>query len=270
MIKPTCHIFSGLLALWGATAFANGATDGTSMQTEGKNTRVETRFGRGEWNAGEWIFVKSPRWSYIGAWVQEDDHIRNRTPEGVGEDQLIADRYFYAYMSMVRNTRYDTAAGLEVSVRVSFSHDQGPQIVLAGELGANEDGYPEYRDHYEFVLYAKGVNVWHHVYREGRPGWARVACARFPLQAGTAYELKVRVEPVVRSRNGPAESGRMVEVTVDGEHTFAFHAPEMPERVTAGLTGYASFNRFYHFAVDGRPEAGLPVSRNTAEGNTHP
>jgi hypothetical protein len=86
-MKPTFLFFSGLLALWCSTGFANGAT-------EDKTMRVETRFGRGEWNADEWIFVKSPRWSYVGAWVQEDDHIRNRTPEGVGEDQLIADRYF--------------------------------------------------------------------------------------------------------------------------------------------------------------------------------
>jgi hypothetical protein len=97
-----------------------------------------------------------------------------------------------------------------------------------------------------------------------------VAYVRMPLQTNTVYELKVRVEPVIRSLNGPAEGGRMVEVTVDGEHAFAFHAPDMPDRVYAGLTGYASFNRFYSFAVDGQPEAGNSGKRNTGEENTRP
>ena len=237
----TLLVFAGLAAM----TFPGAAEETKKAQP----MQYETGFGRDEWDPKGWTFVKCPRWAYIGEWVQEDTYIRNRTPDGVSEDQLIADRYFYAYMSMVRDTPYDTAQGLEITARMSFSYDQGPQIVLADQLGANADDYPEYRDHYEFVLYSKGVNVWRHIFRDGQPGWARVAYARFPLQAATIYELKVRIEPVVRSKNGPAAEGRMVTVTVDDQHTFAFHAPEMPNSVFVGITGYASFNRFYHFSV---------------------
>ncbi len=143
---------------------------------------------------------------------------------------------------------YGAAAEPETA---SPSHDQGPQIVLAGALGANDDDYPEYRDHYEVVLYSKGINVWRHIHHEGRPGWARVAYARFPLGAGTPYELKVRIEPVARSRNGPADAGRVVGLSVNDGHVFAFHASNMPDKVYVGITGYASVNRFYDFSVDG-------------------
>ena len=232
-----------------------GLTSFAEEKKDMKPIHYETRFGRGEWNPKDWTFVKSPRWNYIGDWVQEDDHIRNRIPEGVGENELIADRYSYAYMSMVRNTPFETSQGLDISARMSFSYDQAPQIVLADRLGANEDGYPEYRDHYEIILWSKGINVWRHIYREGKPGWARVAYARFPLEAGTKYDLAVRIEPVARSKNGPAEAGRMVVVTVDGQHSVAFHAPELPDSVYVGIIGYASYNRFYHFSVsqDARP-----------------
>ncbi len=243
-MKRTRLILTGLVALCSVAALANAKNE--------QLMRYETRFGEDEWNHDDWIFVKSPRWDYIGDWVQETDHIRNRTPAGLGENQLIADRYSYAYMSMVRREPVNTTHETEITARMSFSHDQGPQIVLADRLGANDDGYPEYRDHYEVVLFSKGINVWRHIYREGRPGWARVAYARFPLEAGTIYEMKVRIEPVARSRNGPADAGRVVVVTVDDKHDFAFHAPEMPDKVYAGITGYASFNRFYHFAITGK------------------
>lgn len=240
-----CFLMAVMVTLGSVSGAANDKTDGRTML-------VNTRFDPDEWNREDWIFVKSPRWDYIGDWVQEADHIRNRTPEGLGEDRLIADRYHYAYMSMVRRDPVDTGTEPEISARMSFSHDQGPQIVIAGELGANADGYPEYREHYEVVLFARGVNVWRHVFREGRPEWARVAYAQFPLQAGTAYDLKVRIEAPRRSRNGPSEEGKMVVVSVGEGNHFAFHAPEMPERVYVGITGYASVNRFYRFSLTSR------------------
>ncbi len=253
MLKINTSILKNFNMNWTLFVIAGvamiGFTGLAQEKTNIKTANYETRFGRDEWNSKDWTFVKSPRWNHIGEWVQEADHIRNRIPEGVGENELITERHSCAYMSMVRAIPYDTGKGLTITARMSFSYDQGPQIVLADQMGVDENGYPEYRDHYEVVLYSKGINVWRHTYREAQPGWALVGYARFPLEAGTAYDLAVRIEPVRRSENGPAQTGRTVMVTVDGQHTFAFHAPEMPDPVYAGVIGYASLNRFYHFSI---------------------
>jgi|GEM_PF-1935068 len=242
--KPALLLIFGLAT---TTVLAGSTKELENKKDQKMSTHI--RFERDGWNPAEWKFVKSPRWNYIGEWVQHDDHIRNRTPEGIGENQLITGTHSCAYMSMVHNTQYDITEGLRFSSRMSFSYDQGPQIVLAGTLGENSDGFLEYRDHYEIVLYSKGINAWHHTYREENPGWARVAYARFPLEAKTTYELSVQIEPVARSHNGPATKGCMVHVAVDGQHAFAFHAPDMPAKIYAGIIGYASVNRFYDFNV---------------------
>lgn len=203
-------------------------------------------FGRGEWNQDDWVLVKSPRWDYIGSWVQKDGHIENLVPEGAAPDRLIPSPH--AYMSMVLREPFRTDKTLEVTARMEFGFDQGPQIVIADQLGEDENGYPEYRDHFEVVLFARGINIWHHVHRDGKPSWANVAFARFPLEKDTPYDLKVRILRPRQRRGGPA-TGRMIEVSVDGKHVFAYHEPSLPETVHVGIIAYASVNRFHSFSA---------------------
>lgn len=210
---------------------------------------IDVKFGRGGWDSREWIRVKSPRWGYIGEWVQQDDHIHNRIPADAKPDQYIEAPH--AYTSMVYGKPVSVGQGVEVTVRMEFDYDQGPQIVLAPELGADENGFAEYREHHEVVLFSKGINVWRHTYHEGKPQWGLAAYARFPLKPRTPYDLTVRVEPASAYENyGKYERvGNMIVVGVNGGKTFAYHEPHLAERLHIGFIGYASLNRFYSFKL---------------------
>ncbi len=209
-------------------------------------TLYEASFKEAGWDADDWLLVKSPRWDYIGSWIQMEDHIRNLTPEGHDRDRLIGRPH--AYASMVLREPFDTRRGLEIECLMEFDFDQGPQIVLAWGVGEDENGYPEYREHVEVVLWSQGINIWHHTY-EDEPSWVRSAYARFPLERRVPYRVRVRVEkPLLRS-GAPELEGRVIAVSVDGKHLFAYHEPSIPEEIHVGVIGYASINRFYDFKV---------------------
>ena len=38
-------------------------------------------FTEGGWNKEDWILMKSPRWDYIGGWVQKDGYIQNQVSD---------------------------------------------------------------------------------------------------------------------------------------------------------------------------------------------
>ncbi len=59
----------------------------------------EAGFGPGEWDDGDWVRVKSPRWDYEGAWIQREDHIENQTPPDLPPDTLVP--VHRAYTAMV-------------------------------------------------------------------------------------------------------------------------------------------------------------------------
>ncbi len=208
----------------------------------------ESGFGRNEWSEEDWIFVKSPRWEHIGSWVQEENHIKNLTPPGHDPGRVIGSPH--AYMSMVLQDAYSTQKALEISCRMEFSYDQGPQIVLAWDLGEDENGYPEYRENFEIVLWSRGINIWHHTYENVNPYWMKTAYGRFPLERQTPYELRVRIEDPRERPGRPGKTGKMIVVSVDGENVFAYHEPALPEEIHVGIIGYASINRFYNFRVE--------------------
>ena len=212
-----------------------------------EDTLYASGFGINEWSEEDWISVKSPRWDYIGSWLQREDHIKNLTPPGHDPDRLIGSPH--AYTSMVLKETFSLDEALEVTCRMEFEYDQGPQIVLAWVLGEDENGYPEYREHLEIVLWSRGINIWHHTYRDGEVSWVRKAYGRFPLKRRTQYDLKVRVEEPRRRAGSPEPEGKVIAVSVDGENLFAYHEPALPPQIHAGIIGYASINRFYNFEV---------------------
>ncbi|MCC7265360.1 MAG: hypothetical protein IT369_22885 [Candidatus Latescibacteria bacterium] len=186
------------------------------------------------WSAADWIAVGSPRWAWRGAWVQEEDHIRNQAPADASPEEWLGSRAPETYASQVWQEQ--VSGPLRVGAEVSFDHRMAPLIVLAPELAANCNSQPQYREHYEVVLYDEGINVWHHTFALGRPRWQQLARHPFAVAAGQRHLLEVETGPaalVVRA------AGQQVQVP----------CPALPPRCFVGLTGCEGTNRFYSFSV---------------------
>jgi hypothetical protein len=196
------------------------------------------RFSQGGWREADWILVKSPRWDRLGEWVQEPDAIRNQTPEGATDAELLGKHAPETYTSMVLAKAFE--GNLTVRTTLAFEDQMAPLIVLAPELGKDATGRPEYREHFEIVAYDKGINVWHHTWADGKPAWKKAAYWRFDLAPKTRHALEVQVN---HSSRGP-----MMVITLDN-HEMGYLDPALPTRCHVGITGCEGVNRFYDFSV---------------------
>jgi len=193
------------------------------------------RFAPDGWDEQDWIQVKSPRWDHPGGWVQRGEHIENRVPPDASPAQLLGVRAGETYSSMV----LARAPVQDVRVRavVSFDDRMAPLVVLAGPLGTDHRGAPEYRQQLEIALFDEGVNVWHHTWTEaGGPAWNKAAWWACDLAPATPHELVVE-------RRGPNLS-----LAVDNRRCGC-RLEGLPAAVRPGLTGCEGVNRFYEFAV---------------------
>lgn len=171
------------------------------------------RFGRDGWSPEDWLMVKSPRWDYFGGWVQQDDHLLNAVPADATDAQLLEGKWAeQTYTSMLWRQKI-SGRKIEISANMSFDSRMAPLIVIAPELGADAQGRPEYREHWEIVLFDEGLNVWHHTYAEGKPAWVKAAYLKTTFCPGTKYALQVTI-------TFPAK-GPMLEVACDG-HTIGY------------------------------------------------
>ena len=127
-----------------------------------------------------------------------------------------------------------------ITSTMDFAYRMAPLIVLAPELGRDAKGRAEYREHYEIVLFDKGVNVWHHSYADGKPSWVKAAKAEFPLKPNIKYRLQVKISQ--------ADKGKLVSVSVAGQH-FQYVDDSLSDRFHVGITGCEGTNRFYDFTV---------------------
>ena len=191
-------------------------------------------FNPGGWAAKDWLQVRSPRWNHSGGWIQRGDHISNCVPAGATAEEMLGPRAGETYSSMV----FANSLSGQVRVRTTASFDfrMAPSIVLAGPLGADEDGHPEYREHVEIVLFDEGVNIWHHTWVDGVPVWGRAAWWRFDLVAGESLLLEA-------VRCGPE-----LQLDVAGR-SFGCRIEELPAEMRFGITGCEGINRFYDFEV---------------------
>ena len=94
-------------------------------------------FANGQWNAEDWLPVRSPRWTFEGAWLQEADHIRNSVPLGASPAALQGERAGETYASMLH--RHSVKSSLRVRAELSFDECMAPLITLAAEP-AEENG----------------------------------------------------------------------------------------------------------------------------------
>lgn len=201
---------------------------------------VAFAFGRDLWQASDWVLVKSPRWDYFGGWVQQDDHLMNQHPADATPKEMLGKRAAETYTSMVY--KHKVSGRTEIAATMLFEDRMAPELVIAGELGTDAQGRPEYREHWEIVLYDEGINVWHHEIRDGKPFWRKAAYLKTPFLPGVKYTLEALVEFPAGGK------GPQLSVTCDGKR-FGCLTPTLPEEFLVGVTACEGVNRFYDFKL---------------------
>jgi len=190
------------------------------------------------WKPEEWIMVKSPRWSYSGTWIQKTDHIENAVPAGAKPEEWQGKRAPETYTSMVYQKPF--VGDMRVTATTWFTPRMAPIIVFAAGLGKDNEGRVEYREHFEVCIYDEGVNVWHHIYTNGKPSWKKAAYAKFPLKPETRYLLDVEVK------------GKQMIIRIDGHETGCL-LESLPTPCYVGITGCEGINHFYDMSITGTP-----------------
>ena len=196
-----------------------------------------TTFARGKWDPAMWVPVKSPRFSYLGDMVQLDDHIMNRTPE-LSDDEIFRKHAADVYSCLMLKRKFTGSA--VISATMSFDHRMAPLIVIAPQIGKSADGRAEHREHYEVVLFDEGINIWRHLWKDGRPSWYKAAFLKTKFEPKKRHCLEVRLSCT--------KNGRILTVNCDGK-TFGYRDDHLPESYYVGITACEGRNRFYDFSV---------------------
>ncbi len=196
-------------------------------------------FAKGEWNSKEWMLVKSPRWDYFGDWIQGTSYIENKTPKDVTTKELLGTRKHETYTSMVLQKKHK--GDITISSTMEFTDQMAPLIVIAPEIGKSKSGFPEYREHYEVVVFDKGINVWHHYFKNRKPYWKKATYSLFKLLPNTKYKLKVKISHTSK--------GKMLAVIIE-DHEMGYLDDSLPDDFYVGITGCEGVNRFYNFSLD--------------------
>ena len=202
------------------------------------NVLYQCSFAPGKWQASEWQIVKSPRWFHIGSWEQQNDHISNKVPKGATEKEMLGKLAGKTYTSMLLKQKF--SGNITISAMMSFDHRMAPLLVITPDYGKDLKGNPEHREHFEIVLYDKGLNVWHHYYSNGKPHWRKAAFLQAEFKPKQKYTLTVKLNFTKR--------GPMMTISCGGK-TFGYLDDTLPKIFYIGLTGCEGINRFYDFKV---------------------
>ena len=219
------------------------------------------KFAEGGWNSADWKLVKSPRFPQRGGWVQEADHIRNRVPEGYAPkdieakdaDAKLAARKLLqgklnpeTYCAMVMK---DPVTGhLEFSATMAFDYLMAPELVIANDIGAAEDGYPEFREHWEIVLFNEGVNVWHHEIKDGKPFWRKASFIRVPFEANKPYKVTGTIRFTAKCPDLTIVCSDPAKPDVPLAK-FGCMLPTLSKTFSAGVIACEGINMFYDFSA---------------------
>jgi hypothetical protein len=204
---------------------------------------VNVDFSRGKWDESHWIVVKSPRFDYCHGFTQRDGWIENICPDLKPKE--IYEKYHSAvYSGMVYKDKFKL--GSTISSKMGFDHRMAPLIVIAPELGKSKDGKPEFREHWEVVLYDLGINVWHHyMTADGKPAWHKAASLLLKpdniYKPNLRHDLQVKIS---KSRKGLKE----MFVTC-GDYVLQYVDESLPDEFYAGILGCEGRNMFYDFNV---------------------
>ena len=198
-------------------------------------------FSKGKWNPSDFVMVKGPRWTKVGSWLQENDHIVQNVPATATELDLYRRMHDEAYVAMCYGKKIKMDKKLVCSSTMSFDYRMAPLIVIAPELGVHApSGVPEFRAHWEIVLYDLGINVWKHMWKNDNPDWVKFAYMNGSYLPQTRYELKITVSSTVK--------GEHLEVECDGK-VFGCFLPGLGKEFYLGIIGCEGRNRFYDFKI---------------------
>jgi hypothetical protein len=207
---------------------------------------VNVDFSRGKWDESSWIIVKSPRLDYCRGFTQRDGWIENVCPD-LSPKEIFEKHNNAVYSGMVYKDKFKI--GAEVSSKMGFDYRMAPLIVIAPELGRSKDGKPEFREHWEIVLYDLGLNVWHHYMTEdGKPAWFKAASLK--LKPEDVYKPNIRHDLKVKiSKN---RKGRKEMFVTCGDYVLQYADDSLPDEFYAGILGCEGRNMFYDFNVKSR------------------
>ena len=204
---------------------------------------VDVSFARGKWSAEDWKIVKGPRWDYCHGFVQKDGWIENETPDGMTPEEIFKKCGSTVYSGMVWKDRF--ALGTTVSMTTGWDWRMAPLMVIAPDLGVSKDGkHPEFREHWEVVVYDDGLNVWHHFWTpEKGPHWILAASLTLPkdlrFKPNVRHTLEVRV-----FKDGKGH--KQMTCTCNG-YKLQYVDDTLPDSFYAGVLGCEGRNFFYDF-----------------------
>ncbi len=212
---------------------------------------IRISFAEGEWDPEEWLLVRSPRWLERSHWVQQRDCIANHMPEDIRpeEMQMGRDRTGETYISMLFKRPFHGNA--EFHTRCAFDDRMAPLLVFSPELSE------VHHDHLEVVLYDRGVNLWHHYFKDGTPSWKLLGFIDLELEIGRKYDLSARF---IFNRKG-----RMLLMGCDGKTFGCRLDTDFPEIYYAGITGCEGRNRFFDFSVLEKPEVSAALKERFSD-----
>ena len=211
-----------------------------SLTTIAATKSTDILFKPGGWSKQDFIMVKSPRFTYLGKWLQKSDYIENVIAPG-GKLKKGVMKSKYTYTSMV--LRKQVGGKVTIRCKMSFLTRMAPLLVIAPELGKAKDGVAEYKDHYEIVLYDLGLNIWTHKMLKGKPWWIKTAFLKKKVAPGKPHELTVQLKPT--------KKGTLITVKL-ADSEFGATVPLLPEKYYIGITACEGVNRFYSLQVESK------------------
>lgn len=200
----------------------------------------QTSFSAGTWNKEDFLNVKCARLRSRNDFFQEKEYITNQVPEEIRKTHPKS--FTNDYASLLLNKKI--VGGSRITARMSFEKRMAPLLVLAAEPEPGTDGLPEYREHLEIVLFDRGINVWHHSYRNGQQTWYKAAFLNKAYEPMTVCELEVAV-------TFDAKGECLLVISCDGTELFgcATTVLKKDQPYYAGITGCEGPCRFYDFKV---------------------
>ena len=199
---------------------------------------IKCKFVPGGWNKSDFLEVKSSRWSNINFFRQEKDHLVNICPQDATPQEMLSKRAPETYAAMVYKN--PITGNAVIKSRMSFDYRMAPSIIIAEEVGKSNTGYPEFRTHYEIVLYDRGLNVWRHWFVNGKQVWRKVGYLNAEFKPNVQYDLEVKITFTGR--------GPVWQVSANG-HSFGFIDDLLPKKYFAGIVACEGVNRFYDFEI---------------------
>ena len=202
-------------------------------------------FGRNLWQKSDWLYVRSPRWQDTSSWEQQDDGISNVIPDDlkVEDTQMGQDRTGETYLSMLY--KKPVTGSIRVETTCLFEERMAPLIVFSRELTS------VHKEHLEVVLYDRGINLWHHFFKNGKPSWKLIGFQDIALEANKPHHLVAEIRSTIK--------GKFLYMGVDTPTFGTRLAEDWPDEYFAGITACEGRNRFFDFAIS--PVAPLEVMK---------